>query len=216
MQDERNAQDQQTQIRNYFKCMKEILYSATLPIRWFYNLDPVSKFTAVLSVIAILQAWAFMESERSFVYPTTANFTAGPLTADDRDRRLYIVLRNSGKGIAIIEEFNAAVTHNLPTKPIYVGQGTVTQQFTVPPIPSGIEIQHPLNFVIKWGESTSTEIKEGNRAFVLYGKFKYRDSFSWLFGESESGFCFVFDSLSSDSTKSVFRNCVEREYTYIK
>lgn len=197
-----------------FNWLTQILY---IPVKWIYNLNTIEKFTLVLSIIAAIQAWTFMHSERAFVYPTTANFIAGSLIANMPDTRLYIVLKNSGKQTATIEEFNAAITHGLATKPKYANPGTKKQKkFTLPPVPTGVDIEFPLVFESSWADDTTKKVKDGTMKFYIYGKFKYRDSFSLLFPIKESGFCFEYDHLSSNPTKSVFRNCIEPEYTYTK
>ena len=181
---------------------------------WLGKLGPIGTFTAVLMVIGGFQAWSFVQSERAFVFPTTADFVL-KLTPDTSQLLMYIDVKNSGKSPATIFELRAAVTHILEPTPTY-GANAVRVAFA-PVVGSG-EIRQRLNFGGSGGPITNTAVIEGRMKYYIYGRFTYTDRFSKLdfFGPMESQFCFEYIPGGALGAEATFRNCRELAYTYTR
>lgn len=183
---------------------------------WLFHQEPIAGFTGWVAIFTFFlmtaagfQAWAFVQSERAFVFPTNVEFT-GPLTPT-QPLSFNLEIRNSGKSPAFIEELIAVVTHGpLPEVPFYGPmEGRIRIGFS-PVTPNG-KIIEPLDFGPAWGVETATKVRDGHMAFYLYGRIEYRDDYS-LFGPKHSAFCFRYNP-ERNGRKASFRNCQERKYT---
>jgi hypothetical protein len=132
--------------------------------------------TCVLCALAAIQAWAFIQSERAFVFPTTIGFDKD--LRDVREIVLSIEINNSGKSTATIEDFLVSVSHNLPALPEYWPESDGTR-LAFAPVRGGATIKDYVKFG-PWNSTTPGEIINGERGFYFFGFIKYRDGYSGL------------------------------------
>jgi hypothetical protein len=64
--------------------------------RFFQSWGPVEFFTVVIAVATCVQAWAFMQSERAFVFPASVDFT-DPLIFPMPGLVFQLDIKNSGR-----------------------------------------------------------------------------------------------------------------------
>ncbi len=119
---------------------------------------------------------------------------------------IYLDVRNSGKTTAIINELNAAITHELPDQPPHFK----LNNFAIPPVVAGGTTRTFMQFETGWGEETTNAVTSGTQKLFIFGVIKYEDVFSF-FDVMETGFCFIYVP-----TAAVFRNCLAIPYTYTK
>jgi hypothetical protein len=181
------------------------------PMCFFCN--PIAVFTAVLCLVGLLQAWAFIQSERAFVFPSHLEFVSPLAIAETQPILLSLDMRNSGRSTAQISKMIVAVTHQLPPTPNY-DNAVDRSVVAFPPIPGNGQIAQELNFK-DWNIETMRKVRDGSRAFYLFGGAEYTDDYSW-FGTRVSRFCFVYIANKDDQSKSKFVNCTEPQYTNTK
>lgn len=181
------------------------------PISWFYRLGPIEKFTAALCILGAFQVWAFIQSERAFVFPSNIAF-ADPLDSvlEVMPLELRIEIENSGRSPARIRKLTIAVTHELPPEPEYT-HGIDSAQFAFPPIPVNQKISQVIPFSI-WPTITARAVGDGNKEFYAFGKIEYGDDY-WLWLNRTSNFCFRYIADRADHSKSHFRTCTQPKYT---
>ena len=82
--------------------------------------EPVALFTAILTVftgvlmlVGALQTWVFVVSERAFV--TVGNFTLS--IVPDAPLAAVFLVKNNGKSVGSIIDFNIAFSKSLAPKP---------------------------------------------------------------------------------------------------
>jgi hypothetical protein len=186
------------------------------PARKAWHQEPVSLFTAlvalftfVLCVVAGIQAWAFIQSERAFLSPSETNFVNWPLVERENPLLMYLDVRNSGKSTATIEELSLAIAHEIPAIPSY-GGGT---KIAFAPIVQGGTSRRTVGFETGWGGETINKINSGELKFYIFGRIKYWDDFSFGFwGPKETRFCFMY-VVSKNTNRSIFQTCPDRAYT---
>ncbi len=175
--------------------------------RWLKGLGPLECITIVLVIATSIQSWAFIQSERAFIFPTDTNF-AQKLVPGIPYIPMYVVVKNSGKSTAIIDEFSAAITHDLPTVPTYGRTAT----YAWPPVVAGGTAQQIMHFETDWNQERIDEMISGSRSLYLFGRIKFSDDYT-IIGPRTAGFCFT---LVPKTDPPIFQTCKEREYTYIK
>ena len=180
------------------------------PVRWLCNLKPIELFTAVLCLVGGIQAWAFIQSERAFVFPSHLEFVEPPAISESLPILLSLDMRNSGRSVAQVSRMVVAVTHQLPPTPNYE-KGLDRTEVAFPPVPGNGQTTQQLYFK-EWAAQTFREVQNGSRAFYLFGNVIYSDDY-WLLGTRSSRFCFVYVANKSDPSKGNFRNCTEPQYT---
>jgi hypothetical protein len=167
----------------------------------------VALFTALILGV---QVYTFIQSERSFVFPSKVAFVE-PLGIEKvQPILLEIAVHNSGRSPATIKRLTAFVAHDLPPTPNYE-QKSGRLEIAFSPIPPGETIQQRLLFD-KWGEDTMRKVRDGQMPFHIFGRIEYADRFT-LFRPSRSDFCFVYIANSQDQSRSTFRNCPDPQYT---
>jgi hypothetical protein len=167
-------------------------------------------FTGLLFLVAAMQTWAFVQSERAFVVPSKTDFSNWPLVVGENLLEMYIEFKNSGKTAATFEDFTVAISHELDSAPNY-SEG---QKIAFAPITAGGSNKAFLNFETGWGELTISKIKSGALKFYIFGQVKYRDAFSFFpFGVRETGYCYVFTP-EKRGREHAFSTCHSRPYTF--
>jgi hypothetical protein len=84
-------------------------------------------------VLGGVQAWALIQSERAFVFPSHLEFVEPLAIADVQSISLTVEMRNTGRTAAQVSNL-AVVTHQLPPTPNY-DDGLERGKFAFPPIP---------------------------------------------------------------------------------
>jgi hypothetical protein len=119
------------------------------PVIWFRKLSSMDKFTlfvalftGIVALATLTQVWAFIQSERAYLLVTDANFLHGEPSAGREGFHLRLVMKNVGKHVAVITEFNTTpIFHvhakKLPDTPQYMPQPITS---VVPPIVPDTEI----------------------------------------------------------------------------
>lgn len=196
-------------IRSVLMFMKRALDLSARPFVWLYRLDSVGKFTAVLCAIGVFQVYAFIQSERAFVYPTAAEFSPPLVVPGPAFQGINIEMKNAGKSVAETDFIYAVITHELSPSPQYgIGASGQQQILAFGPLPGGTSRHRIFRFETGWGDSTTNGMKNGSIRLYLYGFITCRDGFSY-FGPKQHGFCFVYVP-----SRSGFETCSERAYTY--
>ena len=185
----------------------------------------VAAFTFSLGCVGVLQAWAFIQSERAFVAVEAINFASGDLVPD-QPMAFILTFRNSGKSTAFVDDivltdFIATAKDDLPETPVY----RKLPQHSQPSYPGPVIAGGSSSFTIfllneMTGKPMTIDawdigfIKSGERTLYVFGYVPYTDEFS-IYGFREMGFCYFFNRIS-DPTISRFTTCKQRAYTYAR
>ena len=177
--------------------------------------DPITLFTAVLTaftgvlmMVGALQAWAFVVSERAFL--TVGNFTLS--IVPDAPLAAVFLVKNTGKSVGSVIDFNIAFSKSLAPKPDYAKP---LSGMYIGPILPGVDnpqIYRPNNNAPLW-KLTQTElddIKSGKQQLFIFGFLRYSDDF-WLFRDKVTGFCYL---LNPSTPGLAFETCNNPAYTY--
>ena len=179
------------------------------PIVWFYRLEPIEKFTAVLCVVGALQLWAFVQSERAFVVPTETHFAKWPLVPGHKPLELIVEFKNIGRSTATFAELTVAISDGLPEKPKF-SEG---YKVTIAPLAAGGGQTVHSYFGDGIGPQFISDLEIGKKKIYFWGRALYWDEFSLgLFGPKETIFCYAFYP-ERDSPR-MFDTCHEPQYTY--
>jgi hypothetical protein len=186
-------------------------------------LEPISLFTLALVLLAGVQAWAFIQSERAFL--VVESFTPFPeeFPPDKPGEPLYfsVDIRNGGHvGASIVESVVAVemlpIGFRLDEVPTY------------PPNPfnpfggeviAGGKSNMVVNFPLAKGQPVSLEaegieaLRSGNSRLFVYGRVVYRDALSGLFGNRQLGFCYTFNRRAPEGL-ALFLDCDAPGYTF--
>jgi len=182
------------------------------PIGWFYRLQPIEKFTALLCTIGLFQGWAFIQSERAFIFPSNIAFDASSFAPEFNAPliELNIEIQNSGRSPARIYKLTVAVTHELPTNPVY-DKGMDYREIAFPPIPPGQKLLRTVDFGL-WPGTTARAVSNGDKDFFTFGEIRYGDDF-WIWPNRYSRFCFRYFADRLNKTRNAFRACTDPKYT---
>lgn len=176
-------------------------------IRWT---RVVGIFTAVLAFVGIVQAWAFINSERAFVTLDTLQIdTAKFLPAVAK-------FKNVGKENAYISGANVTewVGTVLPTNPAYtnfvMGAGSIIG-------PGGVN-----SLILKASADTSkfmtpqkiAAIQTQKLSLWVFGYIRFRDDYS-IWGDRIVGFCSRYVP-NAPTPEAVFDSCASSAYVYQK
>jgi len=156
----------------------------------------VGVFTAVLAVVGLIQAWAFVESERAFVMVAVTGFGPNGFAANKKFD-IVLTVQNGGRSPAFITAVSARpyIGNSLPDVPVYArpngrnGTGAM---------PAGgarsVSIWEPAkgNAGV-WIDDYNYELINSGAAFLyVFGFLTYKDDFS-IVGQRTVGFCQVYD-----------------------
>ena len=177
--------------------------------------EPVALFTAVLTVftgvlmlVGALQTWAFVVSERAFL--TVTNFTLN--IAPDTPLTAVFVIKNTGKSVGSIIDFNTAFSTSLPPKPNYVIPLSGTYIGPILPGADNNQIYRPNANAPLWRltQPEIDEIKSGKQHLFIFGFVRYSDDYV-LFGDKVTGFCYLLNPPVPGLTTET---CNNPAYTY--
>jgi len=172
-------------------------------------------FTAVVAGATVVQAWAFITSERAFVTVSDVHF-AKDLTPGLNPLPIFFEMKNAGKSTATVDVLKANITHGpLAAIPDYKD----SPQFAIAPIVPNDTSQRILDFETAWGQETNDKVKTGSLPLFIYGVIQYRDdlnsSLSWFVPRRETGFCFIYKP-TGGVRERIFETCKESAYTYTR
>jgi len=195
-------------------------------LRRFVEWSPIEKFTgllvlftALMAICSLLQALAFIQSERSFLSVSAIEvkdekpLTEGsPLIFESR-------ISNSGRSTAFIVSANYTLVISdqpLPTDPSYVkGPSDI-----LGPVVAGGNRQLTFSSSTDKGKTIilskvhADGIASGTYHVYVFGYVKYKDEYSW-FSNRITGFCYVYNPLGK-STSSQFDDCRSDHYIYAR
>jgi hypothetical protein len=177
-------------------------------VRWT---RAVGLFTGVLALLAAIQFWAFVQSERAFLSIPGIAIDGGLPRAGDPSPLVIMQIRNSGRSTAVLgrlvfNQASGAMASLLQGREYKEGQ---SQLSTPPPIPADTTI--PVRDHLQmFTQEEIDAIKAGKNRLAFFGYVAYTDEF-WLFGSKTTGYCFTYSS-----TESQWIDCPERDYTYVK
>lgn len=132
----------------------------------------VSVFTGCLFFAALVQGWAFIQSERAFVSPSAMNFT--PPTQSDQSALFNVKIVNSGRSTANIKHHLYAIAAALPPDPVYP---VMKDSVLSPVVPGGF-----ITFQIKFAPLEPDEIALRSQRFLYLRPYRIRGRFygRWL------------------------------------
>ncbi|HWY61160.1 MAG TPA: hypothetical protein VNW15_04610 [Rhizomicrobium sp.] len=193
------------------------------PRSWFWNEDdPVARLTGyiacltlVLAIVGVIQAWAFIQSERAFVFESLENITPFPLI-HDQPLTVSISVQNAGRTEAEITgaNFTYLVTDKaLPPKPAYVngGSNALPHEIAAGATYRGSFLPQAFDGKVRasFPQEAINKIISGEIQVYIFGWIKYRDTFS-IFGSKETAFCGMF--IPSNAAATQFNTCAEEAY----
>jgi hypothetical protein len=172
----------------------------------------VAAFTFCLACVGMIQAWAFIQSERASLYVNINSIEPSPiLPARPFSVRMTVV--NTGRSQAFIVEQKVKiwVGLNLPEWP-----DLSDIKYTVSgPVPAGgsrFLVAGPMSPTLTGFQIE--DIGRGLLKFYIFGYVKFTDDFSF-FGPHTIGFCGIYDPVvkSTDGGLSLSQ-CDNPNYTY--
>jgi hypothetical protein len=190
---------------------------------WFGGLNPEARFagwvarlTLLLFIVGAFQAYAFITSERAFVYQWTNFVSPHPLSAG-APIAVTVNVHNSGRLSAFITDMNLTylfLTDPLPIDPHYVGGGVNAVSGPVPP---GTIFKAIVTLQTHTGDLVPNQsvdaVNNGTLRFYIFGWVQYTDAFSWL-GPKITGYCGVY--VPTAQPDSDFNNCGRPNYIYAR
>jgi len=155
----------------------------------------VAVFTGCLFCTALIQAWAFIQSERaalSLIEPVIERGLVSPAPFV-----FFYKLRNSGRSMAIVT--NIAIYIGSDEKSHAPPQAEKYAATTIGPGESSLNIFEPKlpgNAPYIFTEAQIAAIKSGTIPLKAWGTFRYEDEFTVL-GPKEVEFCYVYEAPSA-------------------
>jgi len=170
----------------------------------------VGFFTAVLALVGLIQAWAFMQRERAFITVDDLSIHGG-MIAKGQPIRVFMVAKNSGHSAAIVQDVSFNIKFGpLPDAPNYLKLSL----FALAPIPGGSTNKSTASFA--WPDwltdQSVADIKNETLPMSIFGYVKYTDEFSFIFGPRTTGFCSTYTS--QPVAAGQFNTCDQPKYTY--
>ncbi|HZZ25643.1 MAG TPA: hypothetical protein VFE60_25185 [Roseiarcus sp.] len=177
-------------------------------VRWT---RAVGVFTGALALVAALQFWAFVQSERALLSLVGLEVNGGAPKAGDLSVHVLVRFTNSGRIAASAGHFALGLRFgDLPQRPEYNDLPTFGSQ----PIPAGGGTEFyptaPLSRALTQDEVD--KVKSGALRMSLFGYIKYSDAFSF-FGTTTIGFCSTYIPPPLGEAK-FYNSCPEPSYTY--
>jgi hypothetical protein len=175
--------------------------------------EPINLFTAALAVVAIIQAWAFIASERAFVSVVSPDLSRVG-SSPDQPLQIPLTVMDSGRSTARVTALNLTVMKNLPEKPQYI---PLTRVSLKPLMVNAPEIllyrASPGPWLWKLSQSEIDNIERGDERLFIFGYIKYRDDFS-VWGDKKTGFCFRYIP-KPIIPNGHYETCDNGAYTYV-
>ena len=187
-------------------------------VRWLSKMGVLELFTGILAFSTLLQLLVFIRSERAFVYVEPPS-VVGQKISSTRLLQLQFAIKNSGHSAGFVIDSISDVRMDdkpLPQVPSYVRSGNAIKG---PVVPNGVMygISHAqLNgHDIMLPQDLVDEINAGTMHLYSFGYFTYRDEFSFIFGNTTIGYCWVLNT-TVDPNVNIFNSCDSDEYIYVR
>lgn len=154
------------------------------------RLDWVAKFSGILAIVAILQVWTFVQTQRAFIAPSQFQINAPP--APNNNWRVRIAFKNNGPSAARNAQIEVAIGLTRDSKPLSVNE---IKELTHPPpkdtpsqeiIPPGKED----SVVMQVTEASWKLVTAKQNLLMLWGDVYYSDVF---FLPHHLQFCYTYD-----------------------
>ena len=176
--------------------------------------EPINLFTAALAIVAVIQAWAFIASERAFVSvvgPDLSRVGSSP----DQPFQIPLTVMNSGRSTAIVTALNVTVMKNLPEKPEYIPLMKISIKPLMVNTPEILLYRAaPGPWLWKLSQSEIDAIEQGSGLLFIFGYIRYRDDYS-LWGDKEIGFCFIYIP-KPIINNAHYETCDNSSYTFVR
>jgi hypothetical protein len=171
----------------------------------------VGLFTASLAVVAGLQFWAFVQTERAFLSVVSLTIDGGLPEIGNQSVRVFFQVKNSGRSTGFPSRSVLVMGFGpRPSKPVYGDE----PQVAALPVPAADVANDQDVIVLSRPLSTADVegVKSGSIRMSVFGYISYSDTF-WFFGNRTTGFCFNYTPLPTGASQ--FETCPERDYTYV-
>ncbi len=180
----------------------------------------VGLFTLALVLVAFLQFYSFVESERACLVLEDVHFTYGEPSIDGKGTNLILVIKNIGKHVTSVHTFKVKpslfiVQKELPDLPCYGGSTIKVIPPFAPDEGKIVDIYAPFlqNTSIS-NEERIKGIKSGNFPFRVFGFIEY--DMGYLFLKGNLGFCSIYIPEKIRRNPIItFETCDNPKYTYI-
>jgi hypothetical protein len=172
----------------------------------------VSIFTGCLFATSLIQALAFIQSERSSIYLSIEQIDPYPIP-EDKPFSVVISAINAGRAQAFIAEAKAKVWvgKSLPENPNYADVEFSTRGAVPAQGRRYLQIG-PLQPTLNWAQIG--DIERGALKLYVFGYARYTDDFS-VFGDRTIGFCGVYNpSRQRSATSLPMDECDSSKYVY--
>lgn len=190
---------------------------------WFVHEDPVARFTGwvaaftfVLVIVAVIQSWAFIESERAYL-SLTAVQVQGLKLLPGRPLGFTLDIYNGGRSEAFINDSNATVSFDISLAEIPNYQfGRSAFKGPVPPatFKRATFVPKKDGQRLRIEKSMVDKIVAGEMKLWVFGWVEYSDGFT-IWKDKRTGFC-VFYSPQNDPSFGMFDDCGLPNYIYTR
>jgi hypothetical protein len=181
-------------------------------------------FTGILTLLAGIQAYSFIESERASLYLKDISFIDKDApSAKSGGIDFIITIRNTGKHIAEISKMNVVPFYGIKKKTLpEIPEYENPLALTAPPIPPDAEdrisatIREPGMPPPIGRDQLIAGVRDGSIPLWVYGFVEYEIGFPW-WHSGKIGFCMKF--LPVDQRRGQvgdFLICDDPKYTYVR
>jgi hypothetical protein len=156
-------------------------------IRWLFL---TAAFTLALALASLLQAWAFIQSERAALTVTRVSFNKIDLTTD-QPISIGFDVHNGGKSRATIEDMKLKLATKLERAPTFIANNSLGV-IPISPAATMIEIWYPTdnsNKSISFTQDQVQAIQNATTHLYVQGSIVYSDDF-WP--SRNEPFCFKY------------------------
>jgi len=179
-------------------------------------------FTGVLTLLAFIQAYSFIESERAFLILEDLRFLHVEPTSEPDGYDLILKVKNVGKHTAIVSEFDLrpgffVIHKTLPDVPPYDGAKIDT---LIPPVgPDEIKTINA-HAIVKPSKNISDAdrlagVLSGDVPLRVFGFIEYDIGYP-SFRSGKLGFCQEYVPISRRKNGPPFETCNHPAYTYTR
>jgi hypothetical protein len=206
-------------------------YSIYNPIRiakWHGSLEPIDRFTFRITIFtfflmisSIMQVVSYVETERAYLSIDDISLTLGEPSTDEGGLGFIMIIRNTGKHVAVIRQLNVQpsvfiVKKDLPEYPTYLEKQNI--KTVIPPIaPQEQRFARLDHGKQEFGIPTEDVVKGAKNGAIPLRVFGFIDyDTGYWFPHGRIGYCFVYipESKRSPILVQRFAACDNPNYTY--
>jgi hypothetical protein len=182
----------------------------------------VGAFTIILAIIAGLQTYSFIESERALLIIGSVDFVGGEPTNASEGLDLVVTIKNVGKHTATIARMIAVpglfvLNKELAQKPVYDPAHSIGE--IIPPIAPNSDLAFVATANVPAPPAPMTSMQRiegvisGDIPMRLWGFVDY-DTGYISFRNGRVAFCYEYVPVSKRRIANRFRPCANPNYTY--